>query len=375
MDYLFLPPEVNSARIYAGPGSGPLLAAAAAWQSLSDSLADTVAQSGAVAGTLAGAWTGPSSAAMQTSLTHYLSWVTSTSTMAQQSAAASVQAAAAYETAFISSVPPAAIAENRTELTTLVATNVLGQNTPAIMMNEATYAEYWAQDVEAMSGYQNASQSAVATLPAFTPAPDVANPAAATTAATTASPGGILETLNNLFSFMNNSNDVFGPNANFWNGILGGGLNPATLAPVMGQMALMQRSNDLTEQGNIISEELAHDDEQQAMGNVPGGATFPARPANPVNPGEAPTFPQNSPRISERPDLGIGHTAGNLSVPPNWDKATNQVKLASMATPLEPGAPGMGMPTPIAAVNGPDRKKPRDGNEILVKIKFVPEGI
>ncbi len=32
MDYAVLPPEINSARIYAGPGSGPMLAAASAWE-------------------------------------------------------------------------------------------------------------------------------------------------------------------------------------------------------------------------------------------------------------------------------------------------------------------------------------------------------
>ena len=320
---------------------------------------------------------------MSTSAAHYLSWLMNTATMAAQSAAASKLAAQAYDTAFAMTVPPAEVALNRSTFATLVATNVIGQNTPAIMALEAQYAEMWAQDVEAMIGYQGSSQSAVQTLPTFQSAPNVANPAAATTGATTAAPGGILQTLNNLFSFMNNSNDVFGPNANFWNGILGGGLNPATLGPVMGQLMMMQQSNDLTAEGNRISEELAHDDEQQAMGNVPGGATFPARPAvNPVNPGESPTFPQNSPRMSERPDFGIsGHSAGNLSVPPNWDKATNQVKLASVASPLASGptsgstsAVPLGPPTPIAAVNGPDKKR-RDGNEILVRIKFVPEGI
>lgn len=34
MDFALLPPEINSARMYAGPGSGPMLAAAAAWEGL-----------------------------------------------------------------------------------------------------------------------------------------------------------------------------------------------------------------------------------------------------------------------------------------------------------------------------------------------------
>ena len=38
MDYGILPPEINSSRIYAGPGSGPMLAAASAWDGLAAEL-------------------------------------------------------------------------------------------------------------------------------------------------------------------------------------------------------------------------------------------------------------------------------------------------------------------------------------------------
>ncbi|OOK78557.1 PPE family protein [Mycobacterium kansasii] len=38
MDFAVLPPEINSARIYAGPGSGPMLAAATAWDGLAAEL-------------------------------------------------------------------------------------------------------------------------------------------------------------------------------------------------------------------------------------------------------------------------------------------------------------------------------------------------
>ena len=38
MFYAAFPPEINSGRIYSGPGSEPLLAAAAAWGELANEL-------------------------------------------------------------------------------------------------------------------------------------------------------------------------------------------------------------------------------------------------------------------------------------------------------------------------------------------------
>ena len=38
MDFGIYPPEINSGRMYAGPGSGPMMAAAQAWGSLADEL-------------------------------------------------------------------------------------------------------------------------------------------------------------------------------------------------------------------------------------------------------------------------------------------------------------------------------------------------
>src|SRR6202044_532584 len=43
MDFATLPPEVNSARMYAGPGPGPMLAAASGWDGLAAELQSTAA--------------------------------------------------------------------------------------------------------------------------------------------------------------------------------------------------------------------------------------------------------------------------------------------------------------------------------------------
>jgi PPE-repeat protein len=47
-------------------------------------------------------------------------------------------------------VHPSQVAANRARLAALVATNILGQNAPAIAATEAQYMEMWAQDVTAL---------------------------------------------------------------------------------------------------------------------------------------------------------------------------------------------------------------------------------
>ncbi|MGV8071254.1 PPE family protein, partial [Mycobacterium kansasii] len=80
------------------------------------------------------------------------------------------------EVAFAMTVPPPVIAANRSLLMALVATNIFGQNTPAIAAPEAFYDEMWAQDAAAMYGYAGGSAAATALAP-FSPPPQPANPA------------------------------------------------------------------------------------------------------------------------------------------------------------------------------------------------------
>ncbi|GBE67063.1 PPE family protein [Mycobacterium sp. MFM001] len=172
MEFAMLPPEVNSARIYAGPGSGPMLAAAAAWDALAAELGSAAASYEAVISQLAGGWFGPASTAMAGAAAPYAAWMHTAATQAEQTATQAKAAAAAYETAFAMTVPPPAVAANRAQLAALVATNFLGQNTPAIAATEAHYAEMWAQDAAAMYGYAG-SAAAASQLTPFTP-PDQA---------------------------------------------------------------------------------------------------------------------------------------------------------------------------------------------------------
>jgi hypothetical protein len=154
VDFAMLPPEINSARMYGGPGSGPMLAAASAWNGLAAELRSTALCYGSVLSALTGEeWHGPASAAMSAAVAPYVAWMSTTAAQAEQTAAQAESAVAAYEAAFAATVPPPLIAANRAQLAALVATNVLGQNTPAIAATEAQYGEMWAQDAAAMYGY------------------------------------------------------------------------------------------------------------------------------------------------------------------------------------------------------------------------------
>ncbi len=163
-----------------------MLAAAAAWQSLAEELTYAAAGYGSVVSSLTGgAWTGPSSTSMAAAAAPYVTWLGATGDQAQQAAVQATAAASAYESAFAATVPPPMIDANRSLLAALVATNILGQNTPVIAATEALYAEMWAQDAAAMYGYAGASATASQVNP-FTMPPqttDSSGPASQTVAA------------------------------------------------------------------------------------------------------------------------------------------------------------------------------------------------
>lgn len=175
MDFGALAPEINSARMYAGPGPGSLLAAATAWDQMATELQATAsAYRSAISGLTSGPWLGPAALAAAAAFTPYTVWMSATAEQAEQAAMQARAGVAAYESAFLMTVSPAAIAANRATLAALTATNFFGQNSPAIAATEALYSEMWAQDSLAMYSYAGTSASA---LTPFTPPPQVANPA------------------------------------------------------------------------------------------------------------------------------------------------------------------------------------------------------
>lgn len=200
-DFGALPPETNSARMYAGPGAGPMLAAAGAWRALAGELGAVASAYQAVIAELTGqAWFGPAAQAMSAAAAPYVNWLTATTAVAEQTASRLMQAVSEFERAFAAIVPPPAIAANRSLLAALVAADVLGQNATAIAAAEAEYGQMWVQDAMVMYGY--AARSAAATaVPPFTSPPTVADPSRGPDAAVTpAATGGAHNQLSQLLN-------------------------------------------------------------------------------------------------------------------------------------------------------------------------------
>lgn len=166
LDFGALPPEVNSARMYAGPGSGSLVAAASAWQAIASQL-DSVARgyTAVISGLQDEAWTGGASTAMAVAAQPYVEWMATAAAQAEETAGQVRAASVAYESAYAATIPPALVTANRDQYAALVAANVFGQYTAQIALAEAEYAQMWAQDAAAMYAYAAASSAASTVTP------------------------------------------------------------------------------------------------------------------------------------------------------------------------------------------------------------------
>lgn len=191
MDFGLLPPEVNSSRMYSGPGPESMLAAAAAWDGVAAELTSAAVSYGSVVSTpivepwMAGGGRdgGRGNAVCGVAGRHGGAGEGDGHT--GEGSGGSVWDGVRDDGATI------LVAANRSRLMSLVAANILGQNRAAIAATQAEYAEMWAQDAAVMYSYEGASAAASA-LPPFTPPVQGTGPAgpAAAAAATQAAGAG-----------------------------------------------------------------------------------------------------------------------------------------------------------------------------------------
>ncbi|OBB96425.1 PPE domain-containing protein [Mycobacterium sp. 852002-40037_SCH5390672] len=348
MDFAVLPPEVNSARMYAGPGSAPMLAAAMAWDELAAALQSTAnSYQAEITALTSGPWVGPSSASMVAAITPYLEWMRTTGAQAEEAANQARTAAFAYETAFAETVPPPVITANRTQLAALVATNVLGQNTPAIATTETEYAEMWARDTAAMFGYAGSTAAATRLTPFAQPDQTTTSDAAQSDAVTQATGTAAGSTRNAV------AQQSFSAVPNL--------LNSAALAPNAAPLAPTSATDLLGLESDLIAIFLDAPASVAGLGidapgtlvalpfDVAGALTgfhtddivsgwagvqsWPGMGAVPPSPFPVITNPAGGFGSLMSAGLGQANTVGGLSVPPGWTAAAPAIRPAALVLP------------------------------------------
>ncbi len=363
MDFAALPPEINSGRLYAGAGSGSLMAASETWDKLAAELYSAANSYKSVISSLtSGPWQGPSSASMAAAAASNVSWLTNTAAQAEEAASQARAAVAAYAEAYASVVPPPLIAANRTLLTNLLTTNVFGQNTSAIATVEAQYAEMWAADAAAMYSY--ASSSAAATnLTPFVPPQQTTNESGQAGQAAGTPAGGaqnVVSAVQQSFAAVPNAlqslataapaaaapaqaADPLGTLSDLISIFLDA---PAALATFgadipFGTIGVVALPLDIIGAGTGI-----HTDDIVSGWN--GEESYPGTAPAPVQPFPAPiqNLPVGTvPARALSAGLGEANTVGALSVPPTWTIATPAVRPVAYTLPALPAE----SPSPAAA--------------------------
>ncbi len=349
MDFGNYPPEINSARMYAGAGAGPMLAAGQAWDALAGEL-HAIANSyqSVISGLTSGSWMGPASVSMSAAAASYAGWLRATAAQAEETGAQAKSAVAAYQSAFMATVPPPMVAENRSLLATLIATNLFGRNTQAIAANEAQYAEMWAQDVAAMYGY-SASSAAATQLPSFVPPQQNTNPtgaagqSAAVGQATGTAAGNVQSTIQQAFAAVPAALSAATPAATpaLSLGTISDLISifvdlPAGLATFaadipLGSLGIVALPFDVV--GALTG---THTDKIVSAWN--GEQTWPGEGPAPVKPFPAPLLNLPAGTVPTRMSAGLADAnhVGGLSVPPSWTIATPAVKPSAVTLPALP---------------------------------------
>jgi len=380
LDFAALPPEVNSARMYSGPGSAPLLAAAAAWNTLAAEMRSAATAYDSVLRELTtGGWYGPSSESMVAAATPYLTWLNTTAVQAEQTGTQANAAATAFEAAYAMTVPPPVITANRTLLANLVATNIFGQNTPAIAATDAQYAEMWAQDAGAMNGYATASNSAARMTPFTSPrtntTPDAAQSQnqAVTQAANTAAGNTQSVLSGSTLSANDVTTDAVGAPAAGSPGYLTGFLDGSN------NTALGQFLNSTFFSNSVLNGSLAGGPfNPQSIIGTAEGFSFLQTTATTLGGlddftagAEGATASLSSNTVgsaglaSASAGVGNAHLVGSMSVPPSWSNAATisagqgPAPVSGLSDIGSSGAPAAGGPGGVAGPLGGTGKRLR----------------
>ena len=232
---------------------------------------------------------------------------------------------------------------------TLIATNVLGQNTAAIAATEVHYAEMWAQDATAMYGYAG-SAAVASTLTPFAEPPPTTNPA-----------GGTQQAAEATQSIVSNGPRVINAIPQALQGLAtSAAATPAgpvsdllsAIAPALTALAIPVGATSIGSSATSISAGLTgvwtnfrgfsinadrdfYAGKGPFTGYGPGAANLPNWFLNGQGSVAAPS---DASTASVSAGLGQANTVGRLSVPANWTVGAPEIRPATFTLPITSAA-------------------------------------
>lgn len=179
--YWGIPPEINAFRLtMMGAGPTAHVPVVAAYSDAAATHLEQAAQQAVTTIATAPSFVGFGGDSMVSAATPMSMWMSAAGAHASAAAATVQGAMAGYSAAVAATIPHPVVVQNRLRQAALVASNILGQNTPAIAATEAEYADFWAQNASAMMGYLASTTAAVNALSVpLAPLTDMTDPAGA----------------------------------------------------------------------------------------------------------------------------------------------------------------------------------------------------
>jgi len=173
-------PEFNHTLMVAGDLGESLVQAAAGYESVADMLIAELTAMGLNTSTTAMvAWQGPGGVIMEMTAAEFMAVCAAASAWIRVGQIQAAEVAAAHTAAVETMIPAAVCLTNRSTQAGLVATNWIGQNTPAIIGLEAQYGDFWVTNATARTGYGSVVSTALGALAEPPPlAPMASDPAA-----------------------------------------------------------------------------------------------------------------------------------------------------------------------------------------------------
>ena len=172
-------PEINYTLMISGDLGESLIQAAAAYEALADMLMAELTAMGLNTSTTATVgWLGPGGVMMQMSAAEFIAVCAAVSAWVRIAQTQAGEVAAAHSYAVGSMIPAEVSFTNRATQSGLIATNFIGQNTPAIVGLEEQYIQYWITNAIARTGFGSVVSAALGAISEPGPfSPTAANPA------------------------------------------------------------------------------------------------------------------------------------------------------------------------------------------------------